>query len=53
MVSIPEMPELRVLPVIGHSTSSSGTDHLEISWKKPDGDVTGYRAVLQPAEGTV
>eukprot|EP00057_Strongylocentrotus_purpuratus_P029280 XP_011683754.1 PREDICTED: fibronectin [Strongylocentrotus purpuratus] len=45
-----KMPELRILPVIGHSTSS-GTDHLEISWKKPDGDVTGYRAVLQPAEG--
>eukprot|EP00057_Strongylocentrotus_purpuratus_P029281 XP_011683755.1 PREDICTED: uncharacterized protein LOC105447430 [Strongylocentrotus purpuratus] len=45
-----KMPELRVLPVISHSTSS-GTDHLEISWKKPDGDVTGYRALLQPAEG--
>nr|XP_054772356.1 uncharacterized protein LOC129280349 [Lytechinus pictus] len=44
------MPELIVLPVIDHSTSS-GTDHLEVSWKKPDGDITGYRAVLQPSEG--
>ena len=48
----PEIPELIVLPIMSHS-SKSGKDHLEVSWKKPKGDVSGYRAVLQPAEGNI
>ncbi|XP_038056107.1 uncharacterized protein LOC119728107 [Patiria miniata] len=46
-----KMPEIRVLKVPSAETTKTTSDSLTVSWTKPEGDVTGYRLTILPAEG--